>query len=79
MDGRNPLPQRRENNGWSALIEGEGVIALAHGYNDGTNGKTLYPLVVDPENIELNRNSMLRVVTASSVPVVGTRFPPPRG
>ncbi|MDG2535149.1 alginate export family protein [Sphingomonas sp. HITSZ_GF] len=40
---------------WSALVEGEGVIALATGYNDGTNGKTRYPLVVDPENIELNR------------------------
>jgi len=41
--------------GWSALIEGEGVVALADGYNDGTNGKTAYPLVVDPENLELNR------------------------
>lgn len=41
--------------GWSALVEGEGVVALATGYNDGTNGKTRYPLVVDPENIELNR------------------------
>lgn len=41
--------------GWSALIEGEGVVALADGYNDGTNGRTLYPLVVDPENLELNR------------------------
>ncbi|RUN75386.1 hypothetical protein EJC47_16660 [Sphingomonas sp. TF3] len=42
-------------NGWSALVEGEGVLALADGYNDGLNGKTLYPLVADPENIELNR------------------------
>lgn len=41
--------------GWSALAEGEGVVALAKGYNDGTNGRTQYPLVVDPENIELNR------------------------
>jgi hypothetical protein len=41
--------------GWSALVEGEGVVALANGYNDGTNGKTAWPLVVDPENIELNR------------------------
>lgn len=41
--------------GWSALVEGEGVVALARGYNDGTNGRTRYPLVVDPENIELNR------------------------
>ncbi|TGX54035.1 hypothetical protein E5A73_07865 [Sphingomonas gei] len=42
-------------NGWSALVEGEGVVALADDYNDGTNGKTAFPLVVDPENIELNR------------------------
>ena len=42
-------------NGWSALVEGEGVLALADGYNDGLNGKALYPLVADPENIELNR------------------------
>jgi hypothetical protein len=41
--------------GWSALVEAEGVVALADGYNDGTNGRTRYPLVVDPENIELNR------------------------
>ncbi|MEP9358051.1 alginate export family protein [Sphingomonas sp. KR3-1] len=42
-------------NGWSALVEAEGVVALADLYNDGTNGKTAYPLVVDPENVELNR------------------------
>lgn len=42
-------------HGWSALVEGEGVLALATGYNDGTNGRTQYPLVVDPENLELNR------------------------
>lgn len=41
--------------GWSALVEAEGVVALADGYNDGTNGKIRYPLVVDPENVELNR------------------------
>ncbi len=41
--------------GWSALVEGEGVVALANGYNDGFNGKTRYPLVGDAENIELNR------------------------
>lgn len=54
--------------GWSALIEGEGVVALADKYNDGTNGKTAYPLVVDPENIELNR-AQLRYADAN-----GTTF-----
>jgi len=41
--------------GWSALIEGEATLAVVDRYNDGTNGKTAYPLVVDPENVELNR------------------------
>lgn len=41
--------------GWSALVEADAVVALATGYNDGFNGKTRYPLVGDPGNIELNR------------------------
>jgi hypothetical protein len=40
---------------WSALVEGEGTLPLATGYNDGLNGKTGYPLVADPKNLELNR------------------------
>lgn len=40
---------------WSALVEGEAVVALTRSYNDGTNGKAAYPLVADPENLELNR------------------------
>ncbi|MCI4588945.1 alginate export family protein [Sphingobium sp. BYY-5] len=40
---------------WSLLVEAEGVIAFDKGYNDGTNGKAAYPLIVDPENLELNR------------------------
>lgn len=41
--------------GWSLLVEGEATLPLVTDYNDGTNGKLAYPLVVDPENIELNR------------------------
>ena len=40
---------------WSALVEGETNIVLVDQYNDGTNGKIAYPLVVDPPNAELNR------------------------
>jgi hypothetical protein len=40
---------------WSALVESEALVALTRSYNDGTNGKTAYPLVADPENLELNR------------------------
>jgi hypothetical protein len=43
------------DGGWSALIEGETTIAIDRHYNDGTNGKTQFPLVVDPGNAELNR------------------------
>lgn len=37
------------------LAEGEGTLAIDEDYNSGVNGKTLYPLVADPENVELNR------------------------
>lgn len=40
---------------WSLLAEGEGTAALSERYNSGLNDKTLYPLVADPQNIELNR------------------------
>jgi hypothetical protein len=37
------------------LAEGEGTLAIDEDYNSGVNGKTLYPIVPDPENVELNR------------------------
>lgn len=40
---------------WRLLAEGEGTLALIERYDSGLNGKTLHPLVADPENIELNR------------------------
>lgn len=40
---------------FSFLVEGEGTLAISEDYNSGLNGKTLYPIVADPENIELNR------------------------
>ena len=43
------------HGGWSALVEGEATIAIVDHNNDGTNGRTAYPLVVDPRNAELNR------------------------
>ncbi|WP_116092620.1 alginate export family protein [Sphingomonas crusticola] len=41
--------------GWSALVEGEATLAIVDDYNDGTNGKTAFPNVIDPRNAELNR------------------------
>jgi hypothetical protein len=40
---------------WSFLAESEAVLAINPAYNSGLNGKTLYPIVSDPQNIELNR------------------------
>jgi hypothetical protein len=40
---------------WSALAEGEATLAIGRQYNDGLNGKTQFPLVADPRNVELNR------------------------
>ena len=40
---------------WQALVEAEGVFAPLERYDSGTNGRPRYPLVVDPQNIELNR------------------------
>ena len=43
------------NKDWSFLVEGEGTLAISEKYNSGLNGKTLFPIVADPENIELDR------------------------
>lgn len=40
---------------WSLLAEGEGTVALVERYDSGLNAKTRFPLVGDPENVELNR------------------------
>lgn len=40
---------------FSVLVEGEGLLAINENYNSGTNGKTAFPLVIDPQNVELNR------------------------
>ncbi|MDO7842887.1 alginate export family protein [Sphingomonas sp. CA1-15] len=40
---------------WSFLAESEALLAINPAYNSGLNGKTTYPIVPDPQNIELNR------------------------
>src|SRR6185436_13070135 len=39
----------------SFLVEAEGTLALNESYFSGLNRKATYPIVADPENIELNR------------------------
>lgn len=41
--------------GWTALLEGEGVVNAGDDYNSSTNGRTQYPVVIDPEGAELNQ------------------------
>lgn len=50
---RPTLEARRDR--WSALIEGEAVVALIDRYNDGLGSRTGYPVVPDPDNVEVNR------------------------
>ena len=40
---------------FSFLAEAEATLAISEDYNSGVNGKTLFPVVADPQNIELNR------------------------
>src|SRR5688572_25748563 len=40
---------------WRLLAEGESTVPLLYDYDSGLNGKTSYPLVPDPKNLELNR------------------------
>jgi Alginate export len=37
------------------LVEAEGTLAIVEDYNSGVNGLGAFPIVPDPENIELNR------------------------
>jgi hypothetical protein len=43
------------NKNWSFLAEAESTLAIVEDYNSGLNGNILYPLVADPQNVELNR------------------------
>ena len=40
---------------FSFLVEAEGTMALHENYFSGVNRKTAYPIVADPENVEINR------------------------
>ncbi len=42
-------------DGWSALVEGEGIASGGDRYNSGANGRTQYPAAIDPDGAELNQ------------------------
>jgi len=41
-------------NGWFASVQVEDITALRDDFNDTRNGQTQFPLIVDPEQTELN-------------------------
>lgn len=47
--------QSPERSGFRLLVEGEAVVALVDDYNDTIHGPLRYPVVADPEALELNR------------------------
>lgn len=45
-----------EWNGFSLQVEGEGIVRLGpEDYNDTVNGKVAFPVVADPESVQLNQ------------------------
>lgn len=56
---------------WTALVEGEGTVALVDDYFDGVHGPTNRPLVVDPENYELNRAQLRYAIDDKGAVTVG--------
>ena len=40
---------------WTLLAESEATLAISERYDSGVSGKTGFPIVADPENVELNR------------------------
>lgn len=56
---------------FSALVESEATLAMVERYNSSVNGKTQFPTVADPENIELNRAQIQYTGIAKTVVTVG--------
>ena len=40
---------------FTLLAEAEAILAIDEGFNSGVNGKTLFPVIPDPQTIGLNR------------------------
>jgi hypothetical protein len=59
------------NKSWSFLAEAEGTLAINEDYNSTSNGKGMFPIVADPENIELNRIQVQYKGIAKTLVTVG--------
>ncbi len=56
---------------FAVLVEAEGTFAISEKYNSGLNGKTGFPIVADPENIELNRAQVQVLAIPKTIITVG--------
>ena len=53
------------------LVEAEATLALSEKYNSGINGKDAFPVVADPENIELNRAQVQLLAIPKTIMTLG--------
>jgi hypothetical protein len=60
-----------KSGSFAFLVEAEGTLAISENYNSGLNGKMLYPVVADPQNIELNRAQIQFTGLPKTVVTVG--------
>jgi hypothetical protein len=44
-----------QTGAFQVLVESEATLAILEHYNSGSNGRAAYPLIIDPQNVELNR------------------------
>ena len=58
----------------SALIEGEGLLAIGTHYFDGLAGDTGRPTIADPQNVELNRAQLSYVVPDRATVTAGRQY-----
>jgi Alginate export len=56
---------------FAILIEAEGTLAISEDYNSGVNGLGAFPIVADPQNVELNRAQIQFTGLPKAVVTVG--------
>ena len=56
---------------FTVLVEAEGTLAISEKYNSGLNGKSAFPIVADPQNIELNRAQVQLLAIPKAVITLG--------
>lgn len=58
----------------SALIEGEGTLAIGTAYFNGLQGDTGRPIVADPQNVEFNRAQLAYTIPDRAALTVGRQY-----